>query len=193
MSTLSDFRPENLDEIEIHIDQHLKEIVESLQCCNATTYQRQHAFKCLPAHRNLILNLPAKIQTMKSNAKEKPKSNRSKKKKIFSTPEEQYVPQLNDEEFVDQLNNELLEKLNEFGHSEGLNVVEEMTSSSIIDPVINIGDEIAGQCKIKCPYCSNHYLCRYDRIWSTSNLIKHFRWHQSNQIENDEIETDDKN
>lgn len=60
MSTLSGFRTNDIAGIE----DRLKYLIQSFKCCNANTYQRQEIFQFLPAHRNLLVNMP-EIQLMK--------------------------------------------------------------------------------------------------------------------------------
>lgn len=97
--------------------------------------------------------------------------------------EEIEVPVIDQSQFTDQILRELMTKLHEFGHLEQLSAVEAIVITDIIGATFTIGENVIGKCKVKCPYCSNLYLCRYDHIWNTSNLYKHFRTHAIENID----------
>lgn len=184
MSTINDIRAEHIDDIEMFIEQNFRGVIDGLNCCNASTYQNQNQFKFLPAYRNLILGLPAKIQAMKTEGK---KNVESRKKKNILTPhnenaEELEVPVIDQTQLTDQILQELLTKLHDFGRSLNLSAVKRIAIGNIVDITFTFGENVIGQCKVMCPYCSHSYLCRYNHIWGTSNLNKHFRSHANENI-----------
>lgn len=184
ISTINDIRAEHINDIELFIEQNLKEVIDGLNCCNASTYQNQNQFKFLPAHRNLILGLPAKIQAMKTAEKKNVESR--KKKNILALHNENVgeleVPVIDQTQLTEQILQELLTKLHVFGRSLHLIAVERIAIGNLVDVTFTLGENVIGQCKVMCPYCSRSYLCRYDRIWGMSNLNKHFRSHANENV-----------
>ena len=179
MSTLSDFKSENLAELEEHINEQLRPVIENFKCCNAETYKKQHKFQFLPAHRNLIIGLPSKIQTMKERRSKKSNRIRTTQSVVIDAGEDD-IGIVQQNEIIEQIQNELLKKLHDFGRSKNYSDVENMLLADITEVVFSFGDgQPVGHCQIKCPYCANKYLTRYDKIWITSNLNKHFREHES--------------
>lgn len=90
-STLSDFNIENVHECESYIDQNLRGLIDQLICCNSETYQNQTVFKFLPAHRNFLLGLSAKIKLMKQSVRSKKRVKKSQPNQMIE--EDPEVPQ----------------------------------------------------------------------------------------------------
>lgn len=168
MSTLTDFKSENLPELEEHIHGQLRTVIENFQCCNAETYKKQQKFQFLPAHRNLIIGLLSKIRAMKERRSKK--SNRirtTQSVEIDAVEVDIGIVQQN--EITEKIQSELLKKLHDFGRSKNYSAVEHMSLADITEVVFSFGDgHSVGHCQIKCPYCENKYLTRYDKIWMTS-------------------------
>lgn len=98
---------------------------------------------------------------------------------------------MTENQIAEQHQQELLNKLHEFGRSNGYSTVEQMTMSNITETFFSFVNKVSGQCQIVCPYCKNKYLTRFDRIWITSNLNKHFREHETlKSAENNELENE---
>lgn len=191
MSTLSDFKPENLAELEEHIHQQLRPVIENFKCCNAETYKKQQKFQFLPAHRNLIIGLPSKIQTMKERRRKKSNRIHTTHSVVMDTDDDiGTVPQ---NEIFEQIQNELLQKLQGFGRSQNYSTVEQMTLADITEVVFSFDDgQTVGHCQIKCPYCEKKYLTRYNKIWVTSNLNKHFREHETHRNVDNQVNDHDR-
>lgn len=121
-------------------------------------------------------------------SKEKTKSNHTKQRNallpIENSIEERTVNVLSEAELTEELRSELLKKLHEFGHAQKFPVVQSLKASDLSHVNIDFGEKVIGKANVKCPYCSKSYLSRYDKIWNTGNLNKHFRAHEDeNQIE----------
>lgn len=178
---------EPFSDIEDYIDQNLKVLIQNLQCCNAQTYKNQQQFRFLPAHRNLIKNLPSKIRMMKEKINNK--SNRIRKTRhILIEEEDEDIAIVTHNQIVEQHQQELLNKMHEFGRSNSYSTVQQITMSDITEIVFSFADELTGQCQIVCPYCKHKYLTRFDCIWMTSNLNKHFREHETPSAAYNELE-----
>lgn len=192
MSTVIDLKADDVPGLETHIDQNLKVLIDTFQCCNAETYKNQAQFQFLPAHRSLIYNLPSKIQTMKEKRSKKSKPARKIRTYVIDEKDDD-IEIVQQNEIVEQTQKELLKKLHEFGRLKNYEIVEQMSMANIKDTVFSFGDEITGQCHIVCPYCTNKYMTRYDKIWMTSNINKHFREHETQcgeNMENEQPEND---
>lgn len=66
-TSISAIQPDDIIDIEQHINQELRFIVDDFDCCNSETYQNQKVFRLLPGHRKLILNLKNHLQEMKTS------------------------------------------------------------------------------------------------------------------------------
>lgn len=190
MSTLRDFDAQNLQECEEYINLILRDLIDSLECCNADTYKNQAVFKFLPAHRNLLLGLPAKIQIMKGVHPNRRVLRPNQNPPVEIRDENQQDENEND--ISDQLHKDLQQKLSEFGAKHGMESVENMPLANITNVVFRFGENVTGECRIKCPYCENSYKVKYDKNWKLSNIYKHFRDHPRIQIEEEiEVEVDE--
>lgn len=115
---MADIKPEDVDELEKYTNEHHRELIDSLTCCNAENYKKQIRFHFLPGHRKFILRLPEEIEKMKKDSNVKrPYKPRIKKTKIIARnkqPSEQLskqqLPQaentLYEDEFVDIMSEE---------------------------------------------------------------------------------------
>lgn len=155
----------------------MKELINSLECCNAATYQGQEQFKFLPAHRRLLMNIPSKIEVIKGAEKGKHKS-----VKIGPTNSNEHLEEnsenLDAVQSVEEITCKLLNKLRSFGEENLFREVAKMSEEYINNMEINFGKKTVGTCQIKCPICSHIRLCRYNGAWATSNIYKHFRTHK---------------
>lgn len=64
-SIVADITLDDLVRIEQYTDQFYRDLIDSLDCCNAQTYQKQNVFRFLPGHRSFVLRLPIEVQKMK--------------------------------------------------------------------------------------------------------------------------------
>lgn len=49
---------ESILDIENHIQEFARDVIQQLDCCSHQYYQSQHVFKFLPGHRDLIISFP---------------------------------------------------------------------------------------------------------------------------------------
>lgn len=213
-ATISLISPEIVAEIERDTGNDLRDVINSLNCCNADTYKKQTSFKFLPGHNRFILNMPAEIKKMKSQMKTRKHTPniraRNKQKNLQSNDlltetdaesnsvvavesfdnvhghniilEENESSTSNHDSIVKMLELELINKLKQRCKSEGGDWGKSLTVNSISEMEINIdshGDVIGGKCRLVCPICATKYLCKYERFWQTSNLLKHFKSHEN--------------
>lgn len=61
---LSSIQTLDIDTIEECVNKELRYIIDDLDCCNSTTYQKQKEFHFLPGHRKLILKLKDHLHEM---------------------------------------------------------------------------------------------------------------------------------
>lgn len=61
-----DITPDDVIFLEEYTHENYRDLIDSLNCCNADQYKHQNRFRFLPGHRSFVLRLPNEIAKMKT-------------------------------------------------------------------------------------------------------------------------------
>lgn len=199
---VADITSDDVTQIEEFTDKNYRELITSLSCCNAHTYQKQDRFKFLPGHRSFILRLPIEIERMKQSSSKRPYTRRDKDPPLQSNDNADMQNESNfpadDEEpdIANELQQKLVDKLKRPGGKKQRQWVNSMDLSIIKEIELTMhsnGKMKTAIGRLICPFCAVHLTVVHGKYWRTSNLLKHFDTHTdlekvTKKTEDDEID-----
>lgn len=152
---------QRISDVEQFITENGRSFIESLVCCNSTTYQSQQTFRFLPGHKTSILAIPNQIHDMQATKKKKLKPLTEFKKLMTSA----------------ELKELLLKKLSHGVEKLGFETDSVMNEHLSEVQTLIVNNEMTAKCTIKCFQCDVALNLIYKGSWRLSNLLRHFKSH----------------
>lgn len=195
---------EAIADIELHIQEAGREIINGLKCCNADTYKQQAVFKFTPGHKRTIFAIAEKTRDLNQKA--------------LSDRKEMEVVE------IYELENEptpgAMDPIDTGGHRSDSppSMVKDALKASLISKlkksiasksqdskttfdfhdthvtgwnIQSINNAVQGSCKLVCPQCKTAITatCKNGN-WKVSNFVRHFGSHIVPSIELNTTETE---
>lgn len=192
---------EAIADIELHIQEAGREIINGLKCCNADTYKQQAVFKFTPGHKRTIFAIAEKTRDL--NQKALSDQNETEIEVIYEledgamdpidTGGPGYYSDSSHSMVKDATRASLIAKLNKSiaSKSQGSTTTFHFHDAHVTEWNIQSKNNVLeGSCKLVCPQCKTAITatCK-NGYWKVSNFVRHFATHIVPSIELNTTET----